>query len=260
MAEHEQPINEAPPPDLRFGARVVSDSGAEGTISEMPSAGADTGDVIRVTWDDGAITLVPRRDVTVGADSVRVHGGPAGDAAATTEATEPTETSDATGATETEPQRETLAAPGEDVALPIVEERLVPQMTERERGSVRVRLRTAEEPVAFTAYPAREELTVEEVEIGRELTDGEIAEPRTEGDTTIIPVIEERPVVVMRRVLAKEVRLTKRRVTGMETVQGTARRTVVETDAGDLGERVHADGTGRALENVMNEERADSSS
>jgi hypothetical protein len=48
---------------------------------------------------------------------------------------------------------------------------------------------------------------IEELAIGRLLADGEVPSQRQEGDVTIIPVIEERLVMIKQRVLVKEVRI-----------------------------------------------------
>ena len=49
----------------------------------------------------------------------------------------------------------------------------------------------------------------------------------------------EEAVVVTRRILAEELRITKRVVPTMQTVQTVVRKERVEIDAGDLADRVH---------------------
>jgi stress response protein YsnF len=55
-------------------------------------------------------------------------------------------------------------------------------------------------------------------------------EPRQEGDTWIIPVIEEVLVVEKRLVVKEEIRLTRHRVTSQIPVSDTVRRQVVEIE------------------------------
>ena len=69
---------------------------------------------------------------------------------------------------------------------------------------------------------------------------------RREGDTLIIPVVEERLVMVKQRVLAKEVRISTRSRTETREVTETVRRQRVEIDGGDLADRVRVRGTSPA--------------
>ena len=73
-----------------------------------------------------------------------------------------------------------------------------------------------------------ERVTIETVEIGREIT--EVPMVRTEGDVTIIPVVEEGAVVVTRRILKQEVRITRHRTetTAVHTVPLRSEHAVVE--------------------------------
>lgn len=75
----------------------------------------------------------------------------------------------------------------------------------RETGAVRVRTIVEEEPVELHETLARETAEVERVPVGRVV---EVApEPRREGDTLVIPVIEERLLVRKELVLVEEVRV-----------------------------------------------------
>ena len=120
-----------------------------------------------------------------------------------------------------------------------MEEILTADTVWREAGIVRLRVRGEAVPQTITREAAHEELYVEEVAVGRELTEGEQLAPRQEGDVLIVPIVEEEVVVTIRRVLAREVRITRRTARESRTVDTTTRRTVVELDPGTLTERVH---------------------
>jgi len=244
MADDPRATHESPPPDLRFGAAVVSDGGRHGVISDLVPDVPGVPGGVRVTWDDGTIALVPRDAVAIEGERIVVHTGDTEDARRPAHTTEASESRSAAATTGDAPA---LRA-DEGLVVPIIEEKITAAPTWREAGAVTFRVRTAEERRTVTARPAREELDVEEVAVGRELAEGERVEVRTEGDTTIIPVIAEEPVVVMRRMLIKELRVTKRRATEERQFEATARRTVVETDTGGLAERVHRRGTDAAME------------
>jgi len=256
MAKARDSTNESPPPDVRPGAAVVSDDGRHGFVSEVMPDAAPSGADVRISWEDGSYSLVSRDDLTLAEDAIHAHVPDS--ATDRTTALNTTAAESMTAASSSLP-RETLAETGEDVMIPVVEERLTAETQWREAGNVRFHLRSESARQTVTARPVHEELAIEEVAVGRELADGESAESRTEGDTTIIPIVEEQPVVVMRRVLTKELRVTRRRVTESRDFEATVRRTVVETDSGGLGERLHRVGSDGASE-AMTEEAEPSSS
>ena len=99
---------------------------------------------------------------------------------------------------------------GEAAIIPVIREELRVARREIERGGVRVhkRVEEREEVVEEPAY--REELTVERVPLGQPI-DEEIGS-RQEGDTLIIPVLEEMLVVKKRLMLKEELRITKSRI------------------------------------------------
>ena len=77
-----------------------------------------------------------------------------------------------------------------------------------ETGRVRVALATETETVVARETLRGRRIEVERVPVGRTLADGEPRpESREEGDTLIVPVVEEVAVVVKRLVLREEVRL-----------------------------------------------------
>lgn len=117
------------------------------------------------------------------------------------------------------------------VAIPIVEERLIIDKLVEETGVVRVRKTTTEHPETVRFESIRETVEVERVPIGR-FVDGPV-ETRQEGETTVIPVLEEVVVVETRLRLREEIRITRKRTT--ESVEQTVvlrkEEAVVEREA-----------------------------
>ena len=99
------------------------------------------------------------------------------------------------------------APPGE-VVIPLAEEVLAVSKRKVETGRVQVALTTETQTVVARETLRGRRVEVERVPVGRTLADGEAAPvPHEEGDTLIIPVIEETAVVVKRLVVREEVRL-----------------------------------------------------
>lgn len=140
-----------------------------------------------------------------------------------------------------------LAVPAEqqEIVVPIIEERVAASAEWRDAGAINVRKVMDEEPLTLTQETQRDEVFVERVAVGRVLDAGEEVAPREEEGVYIVPVVVEEAVVVTRRVLVEELRLTKRSVTTMQTLQTVVRRERVEIDGGALTDRIHdADATG----------------
>ncbi len=137
----------------------------------------------------------------------------------------------------------TLVLTGDEtLTVPLVAEMLAAEAVWRDAGIVRLRLHGEEFSQTVSAETIREELYTEQVAIGRVLADGEVVEPRQEGDVYVLPVIREEAVVVKRRILDHELRVTKRAVTETQTVEATLRRTHATVDAGNLSARTHVEG------------------
>jgi stress response protein YsnF len=130
------------------------------------------------------------------------------------------------------------AEPDDDdrVTIPVVEERAVVRKRRKVTGAVRVRtvVREAEEVVDEPVSVERVE--VERVPVGRWVEAA--PEVRQEGDTTIIPVLEEVVVVEKRLRLVEEVRVTRRRRTEHASERVALRREEV------VVERLDAAGEG----------------
>jgi stress response protein YsnF len=120
----------------------------------------------------------------------------------------------------------------DDLTIPIVEEEatILKRSVETERVSVRT---SSEEEEVLV----RDEVRREHVEITRVPKDEEVAEApaiRTEGDVTIVPVLEERLVIEKRLFLVEELHL--RRAVEHQAVElsTTLRRTRVAIEREDL--------------------------
>jgi uncharacterized protein (TIGR02271 family) len=94
-----------------------------------------------------------------------------------------------------------------EVAIPLVEERLVTAKREVETGRVRVRTIVEEHRTLVEEELARATVDVERVPMHVEI--GEIPPVRQEGDVTIIPVVQEVLVVEKKLILTEEVRLRR---------------------------------------------------
>ncbi|WP_448206714.1 YsnF/AvaK domain-containing protein [Azospirillum sp. sgz302134] len=126
------------------------------------------------------------------------------------------------------------------VVIPVVQETVEIEKHVRPTGIVHVHRRVHEETERIDEPLESVEVVVERVPVGRWL-DTPVGE-RQEGDTTIIPVIEEVPVIVKRLRLVEEVHVTRRRVTHRYRDRVTVRRTDVAVKREDaLDEDVRYD-------------------
>lgn len=114
------------------------------------------------------------------------------------------------------------ADPAKTETIALVEETAFVEIMREDRGGTRVRIVTDEDQVSLPVA-----LTDQTVEITRHPVNVEIdAVPsvREEGDVTIIPVVEERAVIVKRLFLTEEIHIQRNRQHRDETVQVTLRR------------------------------------
>jgi uncharacterized protein (TIGR02271 family) len=114
--------------------------------------------------------------------------------------------------------------------IPLTQEEVSVTTRQVETGRVRVTTRTLEHTGYAQAELVQEAVHVEHVPIGREI---DVAPPiREEGDTIVIPVVEEIMVVEKRLVLREEVRITRTR--SVEAVEQLVQlRTMVADVEGD---------------------------
>jgi stress response protein YsnF len=113
-----------------------------------------------------------------------------------------------------EPERQTI---------PLVEEDLSVEIREVETGRVRIRTLVDEHVELARADLARDRVEVERVPVGREVD--QVPAVREEGDTLIVPVVEEILVVEKRLYLREELRLIRRRTVEPFEAPVTLRRT-----------------------------------
>jgi stress response protein YsnF len=118
------------------------------------------------------------------------------------------------------------------VTIPVTEEELeVQRRTVDARSAVRVRKVVVHEPVQVDLETVRESVEVERVPVGRVV---DVAPSvRKEGDVTIIPVVEEREVVVRQLVLVEELRLTRKRESVPSTQEVVLRKERVDVERQD---------------------------
>ncbi len=106
--------------------------------------------------------------------------------------------------------------------IPVLEETLDIQQRRVETGGVRVTKVVHEHEEVVTAPRMREEVTVERVSLNR-IVEAPVL-MRQEGDTLIIPVLEEVVVMEKRLMVKEELRITKRRIEEQTTETVTLRR------------------------------------
>jgi uncharacterized protein (TIGR02271 family) len=105
--------------------------------------------------------------------------------------------------------------PNSDVTVPVSEEELTVETRSVPTGQVRVETRTE-----ILQEIAEADLEASEVEVVRVPVDREVETPppmRSEGEVTIIPVLEEQLVISKRLVLKEEIHIKRR--SSVETVQ-----------------------------------------
>ncbi|MBI5669168.1 MAG: YsnF/AvaK domain-containing protein [Chloroflexi bacterium] len=114
------------------------------------------------------------------------------------------------------------------VVLPVVEEAVAVGKRWVETGRVRVRKIVREEEQTVDETLLREDVEVQRVPVNRVLDAP--ATPRQEGDTLVIPVMEEMLVVEKRLVLKEEIHVTRhqRQVPAAETVTVRKEEVLVE--------------------------------
>lgn len=93
-----------------------------------------------------------------------------------------------------------------------------------EAGEVLIRKRVETRIDTIPVELGYEEISVQRIPVSRVLAEGERPEPRQEGDTLIVPVVEEEIVVTKRLVVREELHVTKRRLSRQQEVTGEVRK------------------------------------
>jgi stress response protein YsnF len=115
-----------------------------------------------------------------------------------------------------------------EVKVPVHAEEAVIHTQLRERGRVRISKNHEKDNVVVMAQAVSRDVVVERVSVDRF-----VDEPtgiRREGETLVIPVFEEVPVVVMKTKLKEEVRVTTRTTTQSRRTPVAIRRETVTID------------------------------
>jgi len=113
---------------------------------------------------------------------------------------------------------------GQSLSMPLIEETLVPVKSWQEAGALELRKTTRTVQQELDVPVRYEEATVERVPLQRVLDEADHPAPRQEGDTLIVPIVHEEIVVVRRRVLVEELRITKRVQTRTEHISEPVQR------------------------------------
>jgi uncharacterized protein (TIGR02271 family) len=117
----------------------------------------------------------------------------------------------------------------EEVAsIPLVEERIAVAKKEIETGRLRLRISVDEREERVPAELVRDEVEIRRVPKNETLS--EIPGVRTDGDVTIIPVVEEQLVVEKRLVLVEEIHVVRKTGTERSEVPVTLRREVADIE------------------------------
>jgi uncharacterized protein (TIGR02271 family) len=134
------------------------------------------------------------------------------------------------------------------VVIPVVEEQLAVERVQRVTGRVRVTKRVNARVARVDVPVERERVHVTRTRIERAVSS---APPvRQEGDTLVIPVVEERLVVEKRLFLREEIRITRERSTGRATERVRLRAEEIEV------ERIDESGAGGGEPSSLRRERA----
>jgi len=119
------------------------------------------------------------------------------------------------------------------IRVPVIAEQFDVEKQEVIKGTVRISKRVHEQEETVDEPGFVEDVIVERVPVNRPV-DGPVGQ-RQEGDTLIIPLLEEVLVVEKRLVLREEVRITKRRRNVHQPHQGKLRREEVTVNRIDGG-------------------------
>jgi uncharacterized protein (TIGR02271 family) len=119
----------------------------------------------------------------------------------------------------------------DDIRIPVIEEAVVIGKRVVERGGVRLHKTVDEREEAIEVPTIDETVEVERVPVGQ-LVDSP-PEMREDGDTLIIPVLEEIVVVEKRLMLKEEIRITRRRTEQVESARMVLRKEQVQVESLD---------------------------
>ena len=132
-------------------------------------------------------------------------------------------------------RRPAVEATQDDPTLRLLAEEVRVAKETRETGRVRVSTRTREREALIDEDLACERVEIETIPVGRRID--AVPGVRQEGDTTIVPVVEEVLVVERRLMLREEIRIKRVRTTDrhQETVMLRHQEAVITRAQGDTG-------------------------
>ena len=125
------------------------------------------------------------------------------------------------------------------VVIPVVEEQIEISKREVETERLRLQKRVSEHEQTVDEPLFADEITIERVSINRFIDEPTPARIRVEGETTVIPLFEERIVLQKRLLLREEVRITKRRIERRAPQTVTLRREEVTVERASADEKKH---------------------
>jgi uncharacterized protein (TIGR02271 family) len=121
------------------------------------------------------------------------------------------------------------------LVVPVMVEELDVQKRQVETGRVRIHKTVREHEELVDEPLFHEEVVIERVPIGRVVE--EAIPIRYEGDTMIVSLLEEVPVIEKRLVLKEELRITKRRVAASRPVRVTVRSEEATVNRVDIDDK-----------------------
>jgi uncharacterized protein (TIGR02271 family) len=121
-----------------------------------------------------------------------------------------------------------MADKSEVQSIPLVEERVAVSKAEVETGRLRVRISVDEREEHVAAELSRDAVEVRRVPRGVPLA--ELPQVRVDGDTTIIPVVEEQLVIEKRLILVEEIHVVRRTETSTRDVPVTLRTETADVE------------------------------
>ena len=214
------------------GMLVVGQGGPIGTVEDVMSTNIGAPSRLLVRLNDGQTMLLESNTYQVEGNTVTLIGGESiyqtqrisgNETAGMTTGVDRLSSCSASAAVSVQE----LAA-NESIVVPVIREEVHVGTRVIERGGVRVHKRVEEREEVVEQPVFHEEVSVERIAIGRPID--EVVSSRQEGDTLIIPVLEEMLVVERRLVLKEEVRITKRRTQETERASVILREEHVELE------------------------------
>ena len=114
--------------------------------------------------------------------------------------------------------------------VPVIEETLQVAKEAVDRGGYRISKRVESHEELVDELLKTEHVEIERRKINTAIADGAIPQTRQEGDTLIVPVIEEMLITVKRLVLVEEVRITRTQGTQRKPQTYTLRKEHIEVE------------------------------